>query len=280
MVNMLYMQFVYLALCLSIATVEIYLIVCYKTSKPAVFITLSDMVSCDLCLLFLASLYLVSTAFLLASAKLEIRPVLAYIIAPTGTFVTLIIVFYLLCKILVEYFQLRLRVVDLADEYQQEDLLLFIRLTIVFVAISFTVLIHVISGVSPVYYFITETDLTPEALLNFVLVIALSLTVSGVCLILKFVTRNEKRMLLAELGKVEYAKLPFWTYFIGILIIIFVMFSVVVSFIVNTVMVHFVFKNIIFGVCATKLPGIIICKDKKLQVFAIKHIKKKLVFKW
>ncbi len=273
---MLYLQLAYLAVCLSIATLEIYLFVMYKTSKPAIFTTLSDMISCDLCLVFLTILYLAAASYLLPSAKIEIRPFLAYFIAPTGTFLALIIVFYLLCKCLVEYFQLRLRVIDLADEFQQEDLLLFIRLTIVFVSMSFTIWIHVISDVSPLYNFMTETDVTPEALLNSVLVITLSLTVSSVCLILKFITRNEKRILLGEFGKKKYAKLPIWTYFIGILIFIVSLFSLVVSFIVNGSLTHIVFKHFIFGNCACTLPGIIICKDEKLRKFVIKYMKKKL----
>ncbi len=114
MVTIFYLQFVYLAVCLSIGTVEIYLFVSYKTSKPAVFTTLSDMVSCDLSIAFLTSLYLVAASYLVPSAKNEIRPILAYIIAPTATCMSLIVVLYLFSKCLVEYFQLRLRVVDLA----------------------------------------------------------------------------------------------------------------------------------------------------------------------
>ncbi len=124
----------------------------------------------------------------------------------------------------------------------------------------------------------TETDVTPEALLNIVLVITLSLTVAFACLILKFITRIEKRILLGhdQLGKEEHAKLPIWTYFIGILIFIVSLFAVVVSFIVNGSVTHIVFKYFIFGNSTIILPFIIICKDYKLRMFTIKHIKKKL----
>ncbi len=275
-VNMLYLQFLYLAVCLSIATVEIYLFVIYKTTKPAVFTTLSDMVSCDLSIIFLTLLYLAAASSLLPYVKIEIRPLLACLFAPTGTCLTLICVFYLFAKSLVEYFQLRLRVVDLAEEYQQEDLLLFVRLTIVFVATSFTVWIHIGSGVSAMYYFMTESDVTPEALLHSFLIMTLSSSFSCVCLILKLVTRNKKGRLLGELRKKEHAKPLICNYYIGILIIFFLLFAVVVSFIINTSMTHFIFTHCVFGICATLLPAFVICQDLKLRKIVFKYLKRKL----
>ncbi len=278
MENMLFLQLVYLAVCLSIATIEVLLIVSYKTSKPAVFTTLSDMVSCDLSFVFLTTLYIAAATYLLSSAKIEINPILAFIIAPTATSLVFVIILYLLSKSLVEYFQLRLRVIDLANEYEQEDLLLFIRLTIAFVTMTFTLWIHVVSDVSPLYYFMTEADVTPEALLNIFLVITVSLIVSFVCLIIKFATRNEKRILLGDLKMEEPTKLPIWTYFFGILIMIIFLFSAVASFIINGSVAHCVFRQCIFGFVSTTLPTIIIFKDKKLRKFTFKHVKRKVLY--
>ncbi len=269
---LLCLQIAYFALCLGISTFLIHLVISFKKSKPSVLITLSDMITCDLSMIFLSLMYVAVASFALKSLDTPVHPFLASVTASSITSQVLAIISYLLVKVTVEYFQIKLRVVDLSDIYRQEDVLLFLRLAILFSVAVLTTWIHVASGQPPTYYYITGKPMAPEALEQAAIVLLLSLAVSTVCLLLKAVTVKEKKILLGS-TRLPKQTIPLWTYFIGTLIIMFVIVTMVGSFIVNDSDVHSILRHFYFGILSVMLPFILISRNRSLRAFAIKRIK-------
>ncbi len=263
----LYLQFTYLSFCLIMASVQICLIIRHKTSKPTVMVTLSDMIVCDLSAVFLLAIYLAAMPFVAPSVKLDLRPVLASFTSVSITCVILTLIFFLLSKILVQYFQVRLRVVDLTDRYKQDDVLRFIRLAITFMVASLSIWIHAMSGKSPVYYYMMEEHFPPKSFCHAAILVMIICSLSLACLLLKCVTYKEKKTLLTNTREDQATKTSICTYFVGVLTIVLIWASLVVTLLLGYRTVHLFLRHIYFGFFSIVLPGIMINKDKSLRKF-------------
>ncbi len=272
---LLLLQCPYLAICIISNTIQISLIISHKKSKPILMVTLSDMVTCDLLVVFRFALYFAIIPFILPLVEFEFRPIFATLNAAGVTCLVLTIVFYILIKFLVEYFQVRLRVVDITEKYQQEDVLLFVRISIAFMVLSLSSWIHITSGLSPLYYYyLIETPVPPKSSSHAVIVVTIILFLSILCLLLKCITRNEKRNLLVQEQEEELSKISIWNYFIGMSIMTITFITLIASLVINDRSVHLIVRHIYYGLFSIILPATIITKDKKLKRYSKKKVQK------
>ncbi len=269
---LLLLQCPYLAACIISATIQVCLMISHKKSKPVLMVTLTDMVTCDIWAIFLFSLYFALIPFVLPSVEFEWRPIIATFHAVVVTCLVLTFIFYILIKFLVEYFQVKLRVVDIIDEYKQEDVLQFIRLAIAFMVFSLSTWLHVTSGLSPLYYFTTETPVAPKSARHAVTVLKIIVFLSSTCLVLKFITRNEKRILLGQEREERVRKMSMWNFYLGVSILTFTFVILIGSLTFNGKSAHIVLRYIFYGLFCIVLPATVINRDKNLRRFSANKV--------
>ncbi len=262
---------VLLLACLVSATLQTSLILLYKRSKPTLFVTLSDMMTCDLVYIFLPFMYVAVTVHSITSFELKVpfEVVLGIGVAFGGINITFLM--YLLSACTVEYIHMRWQAVDLVEDFSQEEVLRFIRIVIAVVVAVMMGWKHYVAGYPPTVFFMSKMPFNNQGFLHAKITVILSLTVSALCLILKYLTLRKKKIILGGDAKLLKNKIPFLSYVSISFLLAFMTVGTIAAYLINDFTHNFA-KQIFFIMLGMVFPFITINKDPKLRHFCTRKI--------